>query len=1289
MKTDERKSSLKVVHKHGPCFQLNRDNKAKSTISDAEILRLDQSRVDSIHSSLTSKKQSGSLDDINETNASVIIPAKDGSVVGSGNYIVTVGLGTPKKDLSLIFDTGSDLTWTQCQPCAGSCYKQKETIFDPKLSKTYTNISCSSPLCGLLKSGTGNSPQCDSSTCIYGIGYGDNSESVGFFGKETLTLPPTDVFPNFLFGCGQYNKGLFGGAAGLIGLGRDALSLVSQTSGKYNKIFSYCLPSSSSSTGHLTLGNGGGGISNSVKFTPLSTMSQRPSLYGLDVTGISVGGQKLSIPASVFSSSGTIIDSGTVITRLPPTAYSSLKSAFQQQMSQYPPAPPLSILDTCYDFSKYENITFPTISFSFNGNTDVELDEKGIFYAGEPTQVCLAFAPNGDDSDVAIFGNVQQKTMEVVYDVAGGKVGFAPGERLAKTTTKSDTVMNMYLSIWVSFLCCESCDVSDEKKSALKVVHNHGPCFQPNRDNKANSPVSHEETLRLDQSRVDSIQSRLRSKKQSGSRGGHIKETDAANIPAKDGGVVGSGNYIVTVGLGTPKKDLSLIFDTGSDLTWTQCEPCVGSCYQQQETIFDPKVSKSYINISCSSALCSSLVGHFAGNTPRCSSTTCVYGIQYGDSSFSVGYFGRETLTLTPTDIIPNFLFGCGQNNQGLFRGAAGLIGLGRDPISLVSQTAQKYKKIFSYCLPSSSSATGHLTLGNGGGFSKSVKFTPLSTVSGGASFYGLDVTGISVGGKKLPISASIFSTSGTIIDSGTVITRLPPTAYSSLKSSFRQLMSKYPTAPALSILDTCYDFSKYTTISVPVISFTFNGGTEVSIEKGIFYVNKVTQVCLAFAPNGDDSDVAIFGNVQQKTLEVVYDVAGGRVGFAPGVVHNHGQCFQLNRDNKEKSSTSHVEILGLDQARVDSIQSRLSSKKQPASSGGRGDIKETDAAKIPVKHGSTVGSGNYIVTVGLGKPKKDLSLIFDTGSGLTWTQCQPCVRSCYQQKETIFDPKISKTYTNISCSSPLCNSLQSATGNSPRCASSSSTCVYGIKYRESSFSYGYFGRETLTLTPTDVFPNFIFGCGKRNHGLFGGAGGMIGLARDSISLVSQTAQKYKKNILLLPPIVFQHHRSPHTRQRWRRLEICLDVTGISVGGKKLPISASIFSMSGTIIDSGTVITRLPLTVYSLLNSTFRQQMMQYPTAPALTILDTCYNFSKYNTIKVPKISFTFNGGTEVNIDAKGIFYVNKVTQVCLAFAPNGDDSDVAIFGNVQQKTLEVMYDIAGGRVGFAPGGCS
>lgn len=99
--------------------------------------------------------------------------------------------------------------------------------------------------------------------------------------------------------------------------------------------------------------------------------------------------------------------------------------------------------------------------------------------------------------------------------------------------------------------------------------------------------------------------------------------------------------------------------------------------------------------------------------------------------------------------------------------------------------------------------------------------------------------------------------------------------------------------------------------------------------------------------------------------------------------------------------------------------------------------------------------------------------------------------------------------------------------------------------------------------------------------------------------------------------------------------------------------------------------------------------MSKYPMTKALSILDTCYDFSNYTTISVPKIGFFFSSGIEVDIDATGILYASSISQVCLAFAGNSDATDVFIFGNVQQKTLEVFYDGSAGKVGFAPGGCS
>ncbi|PIN13918.1 Aspartyl protease [Handroanthus impetiginosus] len=353
------------------------------------------------------------------------LPVQSGQSLGSSDYIVNIGLGTPKRTLSLIFDTGSDLTWTQCKPCIRSCYRQQDPIFDPTTSTTYSNVSCSPNECYELSSATGKSPGCASETCIYRMQYGDDSFSVGFFSKERLTVT-NDVFQDFFFGCGQNNQGLFGNTAGIIGLGRHPLSIISQTAPKYGKYFSYCLPSTSSQTGYLTLGKIG--LPNNVKFTPFATYNSQGkssiSFYFIEIVSIIIGGRQL--PVFTQSTFKTIIDSTTVITRLPPKAYSILRDEFRKMMSKYPTAPGYSILDTCYDLSGYRYVTLPVITIVFGGNVRVDLAPSGIVIVISRTRVCLAFAANDYESDVGIFGSTQQKTLEVVYDVGGGYLGFGP-----------------------------------------------------------------------------------------------------------------------------------------------------------------------------------------------------------------------------------------------------------------------------------------------------------------------------------------------------------------------------------------------------------------------------------------------------------------------------------------------------------------------------------------------------------------------------------------------------------------------------------------------------------------------------------------------------------------------------------------------------------------------------------------------------------------------------------------------------------------------------------------------
>jgi hypothetical protein len=331
---------------------------------------------------------------------------------------VSVGLGTPARDFSVVFDTGSDLSWVQCRPCQ-DCYEQQDPLFDAAQSSTYSAVPCGAQVCAELDSTTCSSDH----KCRYEVVYGDQSQTDGTLVRDTLTLGPAhdNTLPGFVFGCGDADSGLFGRADGLLGLGRDKVSLGSQAAAKYGAGFSYCLPSSSSATGYLSLGPA---APPNALFTPMLARRDTPSFYYLDLVGIKVAGRAVKVSPTVFATAGTVIDSGTVITRLPDRAYVALRSAFARYMGRYRKAPALSILDTCYDFTGYRTVQIPAVALVFAGGATVSLDFGGVLYLSKVSQACLAFASNGDDGSIGILGNTQQKTFAVVYDVGNNKIGF-------------------------------------------------------------------------------------------------------------------------------------------------------------------------------------------------------------------------------------------------------------------------------------------------------------------------------------------------------------------------------------------------------------------------------------------------------------------------------------------------------------------------------------------------------------------------------------------------------------------------------------------------------------------------------------------------------------------------------------------------------------------------------------------------------------------------------------------------------------------------------------------------
>ncbi|KAJ1410014.1 Xylanase inhibitor, C-terminal [Sesbania bispinosa] len=354
------------------------------------------------------------------------IPLASGINLQTLNYIVTMGLGN--QNMTVIIDTGSDLTWVQCEPCM-SCYNQQGPVFKPSTSSSYNSILCNSSTCQSLQSATGNTGPCASnqSACNYAVNYGDGSYTNGELGVEHLSFGGISV-SSFVFGCGRNNKGLFGGVSGLMGLGRSYLSLISQTNDTFGGVFSYCLPTiEAGSSGSLVMGNESSVFKN---FTPIAYTSMVPNpqlsnFYILNLTGIDVGGVALEAPS--FGNGGILIDSGTVITRLAPSIYKALKAEFLKQFSGFPSAPGFSILDTCFNLTGYQEVSIPTISMYFEDNAELNVDVAGIFYIvkEDASQVCLALASLSDEDDIAIIGNYQQRNQRVIYDIKQSKVGFA------------------------------------------------------------------------------------------------------------------------------------------------------------------------------------------------------------------------------------------------------------------------------------------------------------------------------------------------------------------------------------------------------------------------------------------------------------------------------------------------------------------------------------------------------------------------------------------------------------------------------------------------------------------------------------------------------------------------------------------------------------------------------------------------------------------------------------------------------------------------------------------------
>jgi hypothetical protein len=372
---------------------------------------------------------------------------------------VPVAVGTPPQNVTMVLDTGSELSWLLCN---ASSLSPPPVPFNASASLTYGAVPCSSPACIWQGRDLPVRPFCDtppSNACRVSISYADASSADGLLAADTFLLGGAGNLPvHALFGCITSYSSSTGtndnatdpseAATGLLGMNRGGLSFVTQTR---TRRFAYCI-ATGESPGILILGGDGTDAAPALNYTPLIEISQPLPYfdrvaYTVQLEGIRVGRALLPIPKSVLTpdhtgAGQTMVDSGTQFTFLLGDAYAALKGEFLNQTR--PLLAPLGepgfvfqgAFDACFRGTEARvaaaSRLLPEVGLVLRGAEVAVAGEKLLYRVpgerrGKEAVWCLTFG----SSDMAgmsayVIGHHHQQDVWVEYDLQNGRVGFAP-----------------------------------------------------------------------------------------------------------------------------------------------------------------------------------------------------------------------------------------------------------------------------------------------------------------------------------------------------------------------------------------------------------------------------------------------------------------------------------------------------------------------------------------------------------------------------------------------------------------------------------------------------------------------------------------------------------------------------------------------------------------------------------------------------------------------------------------------------------------------------------------------
>ncbi|KAL8474848.1 hypothetical protein ACS0TY_031318 [Phlomoides rotata] len=272
-------------------------------------------------------------------------------------------------------------------------------------------------------------------------------------------------------------------------------------------------------------------------------------------------------------------------------------------------------------------------------------------------------------------------------------------------------------------------------------------------------------------------------------------KTDAAGVIPVSGNIHPQGVYYTYLHFGNPPRPYFLDMDTGSDLTWIQCDAPCTSCAKGAHPLYKPE--KANI-IPLKDSYCLEIQRNQL--TKDCSSChQCDYEIEYADHSSSMGVLARDEIflniangSLTKSKVV----FGCAYDQQGLLLNTLGrtdgILGLSKGKIGLTSQLASQgvIKNVVGHCLSTETSGGGYMFLGDDFVPHWKMAWVPMLQ-SHDTNSYQAEVVNVNYGSRHTGFRNVESGQSRIVFDSGSSYSYFTDEAYNNLVTILNDISSE------------------------------------------------------------------------------------------------------------------------------------------------------------------------------------------------------------------------------------------------------------------------------------------------------------------------------------------------------------------------------------------------------------------------------------------------------------------------------------------------------------------